>query len=76
MIYYLYLVFVVQYNDMAQGKLQLVSADDLRNEILSIDFCCTVDSDLDNLVVAVDPNVTLPSIVNTFNVAKDFNYNL
>lgn len=76
MIYYILLELLISYDDLVSGTIKLLSADDLRQEIFSLDICALVDGDLDNLVVAIDPNVVIPTTVNVIDAAKDFKYKL
>lgn len=76
MIYYLYLQFVVTYDEWAVGKLILTTADDVRRELFSVDFKSDVDSNLDALISALDANMLAPTDVNAYVVGQDFLYDL
>lgn len=72
MIYYLKLLFSYNYQGVAKGNFVLTTTTDERKVVLSADFTCLVDSNLNALSVAVDPNILLPTAVTS--VATNYNY--
>lgn len=76
MLYLLILSFTVGVDDVAQGTLSLLTPDDLEELKYQTEFCTNIDSDLDNLVLALDPDIVAPTTANGYIVAKDFKYHL
>jgi len=74
MIYNLILILKITYGDLVSGQLKLVTPDDIESEVFCLELNAVADAALDNLVVAVDPNVVLPSTINIMEASKESNY--